>query len=103
MLVADEPCRGRDFLPETSLTAGNLTLALLDRHTLGEVARLVDIGAFEDGDVVSQELDRDRVEERSDKRITARHRDAKGEAIGEAGDAGRIRDHHNAPAAGHDL
>src|SRR6185437_3468516 len=31
---------------------------LFDRHTLREVAGLVDVGAFEDGGVVGEELDR---------------------------------------------
>ena len=52
---------------------------LLHRHALGEVARLVDIGAFGDGDVIGQKLHRDRVEQRRDERLAMRHLDADGE------------------------
>src|SRR6266567_2426106 len=54
--------------------------ALLDRDALRQIAGLVDVGAFEDGGVVGEQLDRDRVEQRRDERIAARHGDAKGEA-----------------------
>ena len=37
-------------------------LASLHRHRLRQVARLVDIGALEDGGVVGEQLDRDGVE-----------------------------------------
>src|SRR3979411_1956517 len=62
-------------------------LPLLDRPALGEIAGLVDIGAFEDGGVVGQELHRDRVEQRRYKRRALRHRDAEGAAAVEPGDA----------------
>src|SRR5712671_4391796 len=83
--------------------AGAATLPLFYRNAFRQVAGLVYVGAFEDGDVVGEELDRDRVEEGSDKRVAIRHRDAKGEPVGEPGDPGCVRDHHDAAAAGHDL
>ena len=49
---------------------------LLDRDTFRQIARLVDVGPFEDGDVVGKQLDRDRVEQRGHERVAARHRDA---------------------------
>jgi hypothetical protein len=51
-------------------------LVLLHRDAFRQVARLVDVGAFEDGDVVSQQLDRDRVEQGGNERVAARHRDS---------------------------
>src|SRR5437667_11786036 len=91
------------FWKARCLPRGVFFPALLDRNTLCEVARLVDVGAFEDGDVIGEELGRDGVEERGDKRVAARHRNAEGKAVSEAGHAGGIRDHHDAAAAGHDL
>src|ERR1051325_870172 len=76
---------------------------LLDRHAFGEVAGLVDIGAFEHRGVVGEELHRDRVEQRRNKRRALRHRNAKGAALADPRDAGRVGDHHDLAAAGADL
>jgi hypothetical protein len=54
---------------------------LLDRHAFGEIARLVDIGALDDRGVVSEELDRDRVEQGRDKRRAIGDRDAEREPV----------------------
>src|SRR5271166_3042940 len=56
---------------------------LFYRYALRKVARLVDVGALEDGDVVGEELDRDCIEQGCDKRVAARHRDAQSEPVGE--------------------
>ena len=40
--------------------AARPAIGLLDRHRLREVARLVDVGAAQHGDVVGEELQRDR-------------------------------------------
>src|SRR5712691_12403783 len=70
---------GGGIYPETGGKA--LTqLPLLHRDALRQIARLVDVGAFEHRDVVGEELDRDRVEERRDEGRAMRHRDAKREA-----------------------
>src|SRR5271157_4489806 len=76
---------------------------LFYRYALRKVARLVDVGALEDRDVVGEELDRDRVEQGCDKRVAARNRDAESEPVGEPSDPGSVRNHHDAAAAGHDL
>ena len=44
------------------LSAKRVTAALLYRHALGEIARLVDVRAFEDCDVVGKELQGDGVD-----------------------------------------
>jgi hypothetical protein len=51
--------------------------------------------------VVGEQLNWDRAEQRRDKRVAAGHRDAEGETVAEAGDAGGIRDHHDVAAARH--
>src|SRR5271155_5190405 len=85
------------------LPNGRLNKLLFNGNAFREVAWLVDIGALEDGGMVGEELDRNRVKQRRDKRVAARQCDAEGEAVGEASDPGSVRDHHNAAAAGHDL
>src|SRR5271167_2961625 len=52
------------------------------RYALCQVARLVDVGALEDGDVVGEELDRDCIEQRGHERVAARNRDAESEPVG---------------------
>ena len=39
--------------------------SLLDRHALGEVARLIDVAAELDGEVIGEELERDDGEDRA--------------------------------------
>src|SRR5215831_17126270 len=63
---------------------------LFHRDAFREVSRWVDVGAFEDGGVVGEQLDRNCVEEGGDERVAIRHRNAEGEAVGEASDAGRV-------------
>lgn len=55
---------------------------LFNGNALRKIAGLVDVGAFEDGDVVGEELDRDRLKQQRDKRVAARHCDAAGKPIG---------------------
>jgi hypothetical protein len=54
----------------------NSLSGLLHRDAFCQIAGLVDVGAFEDGDVIGQQLDRDRVEQGGDERVAARHRNA---------------------------
>src|SRR5262245_41315991 len=86
-----------------SLTAGNLAAPSLDRNALRQVARLVDVGELKDCDVVGELQNRDRLAEGDDKRVAIRLREAESQLITHPSDAGGIRDHHDAPAAGHDL
>jgi hypothetical protein len=60
---------------------------LLHRHALRQIARLVDIGAFGDGDVKGEELRRDRIEQRRDEWVAMRHFDLIGELAVEAFEA----------------
>src|SRR3954468_20462133 len=53
--------------------------SLFHRNAFRQVAGLVYVGAFKDGDVVGEELDRDRVKEGGDKRVAIRYGDAEGE------------------------
>src|SRR5579875_3405268 len=50
--------------------------ALFHRDAFGEIARLVDIGAFENRHVIGQQLDRNRVEQRGDERVARGHGNA---------------------------
>src|SRR5581483_2692281 len=61
--------------------------ALLHRYAFRQVARLVDVGAFEHRGVVGEELHRDGVEQGRDKRRAVRDGDAEGAAAVEPGDA----------------
>src|SRR5271155_3609223 len=83
------------------LPNGRLNKLLFNCNAFREIAWLVDIGALEDGGMVGEELDRDRIKQRRDKRVAARDCNPEGEAVGEARDPGSVRDHHDAAAAGH--
>ena len=85
------------------LSESRLNKLLFNCNAFREIAWLVDIGALEDGGMVGEELDRDRIKQRRDKRVAARDCNPEGEAVGEARDPGSVRDHHDAAAAGHDL
>ena len=52
-----------------------LSARLLHRHRLGEIARLVDVGALLHGDVVGHQLDRRGEHERRDQRVAGRPHD----------------------------
>jgi hypothetical protein len=78
-------------------------MRLFYRNALRQVARLVDIGRFEDRDMVGQELDRDRIEQRCDERVAGWRRDAESQSVAEPGNAGGGGDHHDAATARHDL
>ena len=51
------------------MTRARRASALLDRHALGEIARLVDVGALGDGRVIGEQLHRDGIEDRRHERI----------------------------------
>ena len=53
---------------------------LFDRDAFCEISRLVDVGALEHGGVISEKLNRDRIQQWSHERRTLRDRDAKGAA-----------------------
>src|SRR5215472_15303179 len=79
------PCKSPAISGETRILP-----KLFYRHALCQVARLVDIGALDDRDMVGEELDRDRIEQRGDKRIAMRHGYTKSKPIGKPGDAGSV-------------
>ena len=60
---------------------------------------MVDVGAFEDGDVVGEELDGDGIEERRHEGVAGRHLDAVEELAAEAREALLVGDHHHLAAA----
>src|SRR5438874_9654731 len=53
------------------------TFELLDGYALGEIARLVDVAAAPDGDVVREQLQRDHHERRRQQRVRAGNGDEK--------------------------
>src|SRR5215212_4762086 len=67
--------RHRFWAPGLALRAIRDDRELLDRDGLREVARLVDVFAHEDGGVIGDELDRQRVDDRGYDRVHVRHHD----------------------------
>ena len=57
------------------------TAALLDRHALREIPRLVDVGAHEHGRVVGEQLHRDQRQDRRDEARDLRDDDGLGDAV----------------------
>ena len=78
-------------LPACRSARDRPTGALLDRHALGEVARLVDVGALGDRRVVGEQLHRHGVEDRRHHRIDGRQRDRRRCMAAQAGIARRRR------------
>src|SRR2546430_5832195 len=77
--------------------------ALFDRDALGEVARLVDIRAFQNGDVISQKLHWDRIKQGGDEGIDLRQLHAAPGEFADSLDSRTVGDQDHPAAARSDF
>src|SRR6185312_2719448 len=75
----------------------------LHRHALGQVARLVDVGAFQNRHMISEQLHRHGIDQGRYQRVDLGHFDRRDTALTRCGNSRGIADQDDAPAAGPDL